>query len=117
MELPEDCLRCGACCFSAAIRYVPVTGADWSRLGRDAEHLAHFIGNRAYMKMTDHHCAALELRAVSEGGCTYFCTIYAHRPQVCRDLERASPQCAGERHVKPSLATVPRDSSSTILNA
>jgi Fe-S-cluster containining protein len=105
---PPDCLRCGVCCFSPAERFVRVTGSDWARLGESAEQVAHFIGrgNEAYMKMTDGHCAALEVRRGpgANGEAEYFCTIYDRRPQICRDLARGSPECAGERALKVSAA-------------
>lgn len=77
-----------------------VTGADWERLGVEAERVAHFIGNRAYMRMSDGHCSALDVRASADGTREFFCTVYAVRPQVCRDLERGSPGCEGERAMK-----------------
>lgn len=73
-----------------------VTGADWERLGAEAERVAHFAGNRAYMKMGDGHCAALDVRAAADGAREFFCTVYERRPQVCRDLGRGSPECEGE---------------------
>jgi hypothetical protein len=76
--------------------YVRVDGADWSRLGPEAERLAHFIGNRAYMRMHAGRCAALDIRASDTGQRQFFCTIYPLRPQVCRDLARGSPACEGE---------------------
>lgn len=100
-----DCLRCGACCHSPAERFVRVTGADWARLGEAAERVAHFIGrgNEAYMKMTDGHCIALEVRAPSDAHPepVYYCTLYERRPQICRDLARGSPECEGERAINP----------------
>lgn len=77
-----------------------VSGDDWARLGSDAERVAHFIGNRAYLRMLDGRCAALELRTGSGGGLRYFCTVYERRPKVCRDLERESAQCAAELKLK-----------------
>ena len=100
MKSPTNCLRCGVCCFSKLETYVRVTGDDWTRLGSAAEDVAHFIGHRAYMKMADDHCAALALRRTADGAPEFFCTVYERRPQVCRDLARGSPQCAGERDVK-----------------
>jgi uncharacterized protein len=97
---PNDCLRCGVCCHSNLDTYVRVTGADWERLGADAERVAHFAGNRAYLRMTGGHCAALDVRATADGGREFFCTIYERRPQVCRDLARGSPECEGELAVK-----------------
>jgi hypothetical protein len=86
--------------------YVRVTGADWERLGVEAERVAHFIGHRAYMRMKAGEaggagcCAALEVRADAAGGREFFCTVYAARPQVCRDLARGSPECEGELALK-----------------
>ncbi len=75
-----------------------LTGADWERLGAGVERVAHFIGNRAYMRMSERgHCAALEVRATADGAREFFCTVYERRPQVCRDLARGSPECEGER--------------------
>jgi uncharacterized protein len=94
------CLRCGVCCFSNLDTYVRVTGDDWERLGPDADRVARFIGHRAYLRMNDGHCAALETRAGADGDAEHFCTIYARRPQVCRDLARGSPECEGELALK-----------------
>ena len=108
---PLDCLRCGVCCFSPSDRFVRVTGDDWTRLGAEAERVAHFAGrgHEAFMRMSDGHCAALSVRRVAAGegagveqASEFFCTIYAHRPQICRDLARGSPECSGERAIKAS---------------
>lgn len=102
MSTPADCLRCGVCCFSKLDAYARVTGDDWARLGADAERLAHFIGHRAYMRMSDGHCAALRVRGTPREGTEFFCTVYENRPQVCRDLARGSPECEGELATKAS---------------
>lgn len=99
---PSDCLRCGVCCFSRLDTYVRVTGDDWSRLGEDADRVAHFIGHRAYLRMIDGHCAALAIKTsdADHGAREYFCTVYERRPQACRDLARGSPECEAERTLK-----------------
>lgn len=107
MKDSDACRRCGVCCFSAAEQYVAVTGDDWSRLGPQAERLAHFIGHRAFMRMANGHCAALSLRRTPSGAPDFFCTIYEQRPRVCRDLARGSPQCEAERAVKGGKEAVP----------
>lgn len=96
------CLRCGVCCFSRLDTYVRVTGEDWSRLGESADALAHFIGHRAYLRMTDGHCAALAIKPAADGSGAreYFCTIYERRPQTCHDLARGSPECEAEIALK-----------------
>jgi len=97
--VPGDCQRCGVCCFSESAEYVWVTGHDWEQLGADAEKLAHFIGHRAFMQMKDGHCAALEIKA-DVAGVHYACSIYDRRPEICRILERGSPECLGELETK-----------------
>lgn len=95
--VPPDCLGCGVCCHSRLDTYVRVSGDDWERLGEQAESAAHFIGNRAYMRMRDGRCAAL--RVERDTG-RFFCTLYERRPQICRDLGRGSPECRGELATK-----------------
>lgn len=104
---PPECIGCGTCCFSESERHARVTGDDYERLGDDAERLVTFLGNEAFMTLTDgdgdapRRCAALTIDAV---GGTFLCRVYERRPQVCRDLERGSGACAGERHVKAGRA-------------
>ncbi len=98
-DAPHDCLACGVCCFSHTDRYVRVSGDDYERLGESAEALVSFIGNEAFMRMEGGHCAALRIDDTS-GAPQFFCTVYEARPSTCRTLERASPECAGERHEK-----------------
>ncbi len=93
---PADCRACGVCCHSALEAYVRVTGDDWARLGDEAPRVAHFIGNRAYLRMVDGHCIGLRIDRAPDGRVDAFCTLYERRPQTCRDLERGSPACGGE---------------------
>ena len=65
--------------------------------------MAHFIDHRAYMRMSGGHCAALELRPGAVGEVEHFCTLYDRRPQICRDLARGSPECAGETALKAGI--------------
>ncbi|HVY25767.1 MAG TPA: YkgJ family cysteine cluster protein [Polyangiaceae bacterium] len=91
------CLACGACCFSLLDTFVRVTGDDHARLGARADELVRFDGTRAYMRMVDGHCSALKIDARTE---MFVCTAYELRPQVCRDLARASGNCLAERDAK-----------------
>jgi hypothetical protein len=75
-------------------------GDDYERLGPDVDELAHFVGHRAYMRLRDGHCVALRIEL--EG--RFCCTVYERRPAACRDLERESHQCAGERFTKAGRA-------------
>jgi Fe-S-cluster containining protein len=100
VEPPPPCLECGTCCFSNNEASVRVTGDDYARLGDAAEDFVHFIGNRAYMRLADGHCAALRVERAGR----FVCTVYERRPDACRDLERESPQCAGELFTKAGRA-------------
>lgn len=80
---------------------VRVTGDDYERLGGAAEDLVQFVGNRAYMRFADGHCAALRI----EPSGRFACTIYDNRPETCRELERGSSQCSGEVWTKAGRAT------------
>lgn len=97
---PPPCLECGACCFSNLETAVRVTGDDHERLGAAAEHLVHFVGNRAYMRVADGRCAALRV----EPSGRFVCTVYEVRPEVCRALDRGSAHCSAERHAKAERA-------------
>ena len=81
-----------------------LSGDDWVRLGDETGRIADFDGHRAYLKIHDGHCAALEIRNGLGGQREYFCTIYDRRPQICRDLDRGSPHCEGERALKADRA-------------
>jgi hypothetical protein len=73
-----------------------VTGDDYEQLGGAADSLVHFVGNRAYMRLAEGHCAALRIERQGR----FVCTVYETRPLACRNLERESPQCAGELFTK-----------------
>jgi hypothetical protein len=77
--------------------YVRVTGSDYERMGELAPALVSFIGNRAFMRMENGHCAALQLDPDARPPRAPFtCSIYGERPDACRELEEGSPQCKGE---------------------
>jgi uncharacterized protein len=103
---PPACLSCGTCCFSTLERYVPVSGDDHARLGDAADELVTWVGNRAYLRLEDGHCAALAIEttrpgtSIDRGAARFICTVYERRPQICRALERGSPECAGELSTK-----------------
>lgn len=82
---------------------MPVTGTDYSRLGPDAESWLKWKNNRAFMRMSDGHCAALKM-ASGPAGRQFICTLYDHRPQTCRDLARGSAQCEADWEAKAELA-------------
>lgn len=77
-----------------------MTGYDWTRLGGDADRLAQFIGNRAFMRMSDGHCGALAITRRPDGTRFFACTIYERRPEICRYLERGSPECLADLETK-----------------
>ena len=80
-----------------------MTGDDHARLGDDAEGLVTWLGNAAFMRLVRdaqggvQRCVAL---AIDPELGTFACSIYARRPQVCRDLERGGSACEGELAAK-----------------
>jgi Fe-S-cluster containining protein len=104
MSPVPECLACGVCCFSRLDTYVQVTGDDHERLGDRTDELVRFDGHRAYMRMTDGHCAALRIEKLTG---ELVCSVYETRPQTCRDLARGSSACLGElatKRLRPLLA-------------
>jgi uncharacterized protein len=97
MSVTPECLRCGVCCFSLLENYVRVTGDDHARLAERGDELTRFDGNRAYMRMIDGHCAALQIEKTSR---QLVCSAYETRPEVCRTLARGSSACRGEIDAK-----------------
>jgi hypothetical protein len=65
-------------------------------MGELAPSFVEFIGNRAFMKMDDGHCAALRIDTNAGASAPFTCDIYAVRPDACRDLLEGSPECEGE---------------------
>jgi hypothetical protein len=100
MDIPENCLHCGVCCFAKSGTYVRVSESDWLRLGDDAEAWARRVGGQAYMRMDDGHCLALQITTPRGQPPVFFCAIYAKRPQVCRDLARGKAACQTELNAK-----------------
>lgn len=100
MTTPSDCRHCGVCCFSDSELYVRLLGDDWEFLGESASEVAHFIGNRAYMRMRDGHCVALQRIDGPDGQRLFHCSIYEKRPTLCRELARGSPECDADLELK-----------------
>jgi Fe-S-cluster containining protein len=77
-----------------------VFGQDLDRLGEEAaKALTHTELGRVYMRMSDGHCAALQLDAGA-----FRCGIYHRRPEACRALARGSSACLDERSTKLRVA-------------
>ncbi len=92
-----ECIDCGACCFSELPEYVRVFGIDLDRMDDAARAYTEFGENRCFMRMENGRCTALVIDPAAR---TFKCAIYAARPDVCRSLERASGNCAADRHGK-----------------
>lgn len=102
MDIPENCLNCGVCCFSKSGAYVRVSENDWKRLGPDVDDWARRVGGQGYMRMEDGHCRALQITTPRGQPPVFFCAIYDKRPQVCRDLTQGKNACQLELSTKAS---------------
>ena len=87
VAVPE-CTACGVCCFFDDPRYVMVFDDDLERLGPYAESMTHMLRGRRFMLAEQGHCIALR-----QAGEHYLCSIYEHRPQLCRDFQRGCDTC------------------------
>jgi Fe-S-cluster containining protein len=82
-----------------------VTGADYERIGEDAESVVTWLGNEAFMRLaggthgtsSPRHCIALTANLMTG---VFGCSIYERRPQVCRDVERGQGACRFELETK-----------------
>lgn len=99
--MSDECLTCGACCFSHAPDAVRLSGEDHERLGALADTLAVWVGNRCYLRFEGGRCSSL--RADARTG-SFTCEHYEVRPHTCRALEPGSPACEAERWHKAHRA-------------
>ena len=79
-----DCLACGACC--AYSETWPAFIGDGDGLGIPDE-LIDFVNER--MQCYGDRCAAL----AGEIGSRAQCSVYEHRPLVCREFQAGSEDC------------------------
>jgi len=92
---PPECLDCGACCHADYV-HVWVSGSDHARLTpEERKRLTFFEGTTCFMRMTDGHCAALELVDAQ-----WKCSVYERRPFLCREFARGGSACRHESETK-----------------
>jgi Fe-S-cluster containining protein len=95
-----DCITCGACCASPFVGegYIQVNAEEEKRLDRlglpvlevmpGPDDRIVLLGTKEN-RQGDRVCVALDGRV----GKQVFCTIYEHRPSLCRQFEAGSPEC------------------------
>jgi len=52
------------------------------------------------MKMANGHCIALKIFSSKNGTARFSCSVYDRRPEICRALERGSPECLADLETK-----------------
>jgi hypothetical protein len=89
-EAALDCTRCGACC-RAAYHSVQVSARDPAV----ATHPEMIVDRGEYLELrrSGDRCAAL----TGDLATRFHCTIYADRPQTCRDFELGGDHCLTAR--------------------
>jgi Fe-S-cluster containining protein len=102
-ETPVDCHVCGACC-REAYHSVTVSVRDpvvWRQPG-----LVMRLGHRFEIRREGERCAALTVASAPPSAPSssdpipsrrYSCSIYADRPQACRDFQAAGRHCLDAR--------------------
>jgi putative zinc- or iron-chelating protein len=98
-EAPVDCHACGACCREA---YHSVTVSVRDPVVWKQPDLIARSAHRFEIRRDGDRCAALlvERDGSSEGGVArhrYACSIYADRPQACRDFQAGGRHCLDAR--------------------
>ena len=88
-----ECAGCGRCCHQVVGL---IAGVDHVPEAMVVEH----DGERCMEQRGDGACVALD-------PVTKLCTIYATRPQICRDFERGSGLCR-DVLVRAALRALPR---------
>ena len=89
-DIRIDCGSCDAACCRLQVLLIDdnevaerlVEWSDW--------------GGQVMRRLADGWCAGVDRGS-------FRCTIYAQRPQVCRDFETGSRECIAERCVSSSL--------------
>ena len=79
-----SCERCQACCCQLQVILMP-HDVPPAHMVETEEH-----GLDVMRRLDDGWCVALDRDS-------YRCTIYAQRPQVCRDMATGSRECRAER--------------------
>ncbi len=100
MRPPPDCLTCGACCVSPFLGegYIQVNAAEEDRLGRMGLPVLELIDDpedRVVLLGTKINAARIRVCIALSGtvGTEVACSIYADRPELCRQFEAGSPEC------------------------
>lgn len=99
----DDCMECGACCFSNSETYVEVNAAETDALERLGAGVTRSQDGRRYLAMAAGRCGALQRFGDAESA-GFRCIAYAARPAPCRRLVRGSPECLAERAEKLRVA-------------
>ncbi len=82
---PEvTCANCQACCCRLEVMILTDTGVPDEFVAVDE------WGGETMLRLDDGWCAALDRE-------TLMCTIYEHRPWICREFEMGSYECIAER--------------------
>jgi len=92
---PLLCSNCQACCCLLPVLLMPEDDPPSQFIAVDA------YGLSVMAKADDGWCVALDRD-------TFRCTIYARRPQVCRDFAEGGSDCRAERAQWRQLANLQR---------
>ncbi|NLQ16641.1 YkgJ family cysteine cluster protein [Marinomonas sp. M1K-6] len=80
------CSRCQACCCRMEVMIISDTGVPDRHVSVDE------WGGETMLRLDDGWCSAVDRD-------TFLCTIYEHRPWICREFEMGSEECREEFNV------------------
>lgn len=79
-----SCSNCQACCCRLEVMIISDTGVPRQHIATDK------WGGETMLRLEDGWCSAVDRE-------TLMCTIYEHRPWICREFEMGSYECVIER--------------------
>ncbi|MBJ7553655.1 YkgJ family cysteine cluster protein [Marinomonas spartinae] len=80
------CSTCHACCCRLEVMIISETGVPERHISVDE------WGGETMLRLEDGWCSAVDRN-------THMCTIYEHRPWICREFSMGSYQCLDERRM------------------
>lgn len=83
-DVEVTCANCRACCCRLEVMLITETGVPERFIDTDR------WGGSVMARLDDGWCAALDRN-------TLLCSIYEHRPLICREFEMGEDECLTER--------------------
>ena len=100
-EEPNPCVTCGACCAAYRVSFYWAEAETKGLPPHLTRQINHFYSCMAGTSQPQPHCQAL----AGQVGQQVSCTVYAQRPDTCKQVQVGDEKCNGARlkHGLPPL--------------